>query len=475
MTDENNEKKKIGSSFRDVLRLRDFRLLWIGEAISVLGDQFYLIALPWLALQLTGDPFAVGTVLAVAGVPRAGFMLIGGALSDRFSPRTVMLVSNIIRGLLVGVLTVFIFTELIQMWMLYIFALAFGLADAFFFPASGSIVPQIVDTDHLQSGNALIQGTIQVSVFAGPALAGILIALLDTGQSTTGEVVPNMQGIGIAFAFDTLTFVASAFTLWLMKVRKPKETTTEEQQSVIQSIRSGLAYVMSDVSLRTWFLLAAGLNFFFTGPFFVGVPVLADTRFPEGAFAFGVLMSAFGLGSFTGTFLAGILPKPPQQYMGSILLIIISIQGIGLILMGFISSTILAAIITLVIGASNGYIVILWITWLQMRTPPEYLGRVWSLVMFSVVGLQPVSQALAGAIIGVDATMLFVLSGGCLTALMLLAALNPHVREMSPEVHYMNPTVNDVLRQTDEISIVTATKRTGAVPKIKTGELPPIE
>lgn len=437
MTNQNSDKKKSGSSFRDVLRIRDFRLLWVGQGISLLGDQFYLIALPWLALQLTGDPFVVGTVLAMAGIPRAGFMLVGGALTDRFSPRMVMLVSNIARGVLVATLTILIFTNIVQMWMLYLFALAFGLADAFYFPASGSIVPQLVDNDHLQTGNSVIQGTTQITIFAGPALAGILIALLDSGQTATAEAIPNMQGIGIAFAFDTFTFVASAITLWMMKIRKPKDTSESQSQSVLQSIRSGLAYVMSDVGLRTWFLLAAGLNFFFNGPFFVGVPVLADTRFPEGAFAFGVLMSAFGLGSFAGTTLAGILPKPPQQYMGSILLIIISLQGIGLIMLGFVTSTVLAAIISVGIGTSNGYIVILWMTWLQTRTPAEYLGRVWSLVMFSVVGLQPISQALAGALIGVDATLLFVLSGGCLTALMLLAALNPVVREMSPEVHHM--------------------------------------
>ena len=85
------------------LRVHDFRLLWAGESISLLGDQFYLIALPWLVLQVTGNALALGTVLALASIPRALFMLIGGAFVDRFSPRLIMLLSNFARMVLVAV------------------------------------------------------------------------------------------------------------------------------------------------------------------------------------------------------------------------------------------------------------------------------------------------------------------------------------------------------------------------------------
>src|SRR5262245_9081668 len=117
------------------LRVRNFRLLWIGESISLLGDQFYMIALPWLVLQLTGSALALGVVLALAAIPRALFMLIGGAFVDRFSPRAVMLASNLARFVLVGILSVLVLTNTIRIEMLYVFALAFGLADAFYFPA----------------------------------------------------------------------------------------------------------------------------------------------------------------------------------------------------------------------------------------------------------------------------------------------------------------------------------------------------
>jgi MFS family permease len=185
------------------LRNRNFRLLWGGEAISLLGDQFYLIALPWLVLQLTGEALAVGAVLALAGVPRALFMLVGGALTDRFSPRRVMLASNLLRMVLVTLLSGLVIGDLIQLWMLYLLALAFGVIDAFFFPAQSAIVPRLVGREQLQTANAIIQGTMQVSLFAGPVLAGTLIAVLGNGQS--GQ---DVSGIGLAFAIDALTFLS---------------------------------------------------------------------------------------------------------------------------------------------------------------------------------------------------------------------------------------------------------------------------
>jgi MFS family permease len=113
---------------RAVLSLRDFRLLFAGVSTSLLGDQFALIATPWLVLQLTGDPLALGIVLALEGVPRALFMLFGGAVTDRFSPRVIMLAADIVRLALAALMAVAVLTGVVQIWMLYAFALGFGLA-----------------------------------------------------------------------------------------------------------------------------------------------------------------------------------------------------------------------------------------------------------------------------------------------------------------------------------------------------------
>ncbi|MCB0207127.1 MAG: MFS transporter, partial [Anaerolineae bacterium] len=124
-----------------VMSLPDFRLLFAGSTMSSLGDQFALVATPWLVLQLTGDPLALGIVLALEGLPRAIFMLLGGAVTDRFSPRLVMLVSDLIRLLLTSLMVVAVFTGTVQMWMVYAFALGFGLVAGFAVPAANSIVP----------------------------------------------------------------------------------------------------------------------------------------------------------------------------------------------------------------------------------------------------------------------------------------------------------------------------------------------
>src|SRR5512138_137842 len=97
------------------LSVRNFRLLWIGEGISLLGDTFYLIALPWLVLQLTGSALALGTIMALASIPRAVFMLVGGAFVDRYSPRSVMIASNVARFVLVALLSALVLTNTAQM------------------------------------------------------------------------------------------------------------------------------------------------------------------------------------------------------------------------------------------------------------------------------------------------------------------------------------------------------------------------
>src|ERR1043165_4900008 len=104
------------NSFAEVLRNQNFRLLWIGESVSVLGDHFFVIALPWLVLQLTGDSLAMGTVLALSAIPRALLMLVGGALTDRFSPRRLMIASNAARFVLVSLLTALVFANRVEMW-----------------------------------------------------------------------------------------------------------------------------------------------------------------------------------------------------------------------------------------------------------------------------------------------------------------------------------------------------------------------
>ena len=156
-----------GPALVQPLRVRDYRLVFAGETISVLGDQFHFVALAWLALQLTGSGLALGTVLMTAAIPRAVFMLVGGAFSDRFSPRTLMLVSNLVRGAVVGVIAALVIGGSAELWHLYLLAAIFGIVDAFFYPALGTIVPMIVPERLLPPANAVMQGSTQVMASSG--------------------------------------------------------------------------------------------------------------------------------------------------------------------------------------------------------------------------------------------------------------------------------------------------------------------
>jgi MFS family permease len=404
-----------------VLRNRNFRLLWIGEGISLLGDQFYLIALPWLVLSLTGDALVVGTVLAMAGIPRALFMLVGGALTDRFTPRRLMINSNLARMALTGLLAALVATNFIQLWMLYAVALFFGLADAFFFPAQTSIVPKLVDREQLQAGNALIQATAQLSLFVGPLVAGLLVSWLDGAKQST-------SGIALAIALDSLSFLASVTALNLIKIENTGVRAGKGKGGVFASIREGLAYVWNDASLRMVFPITLGLNILINGPFAVGIPVMARTRFSEGAAAFGLILSLFGGGALMGTIVAGVLPKPSKKWLGTVSLSVISMMGVGLAVIGVAPTVHIAAAAALLMGIANGYANIMLITWLQQKVAPDMTGRVMSLVMFAAVGLNPISNALAGMLIGLNITVLLVCAGGLMTLFTLSAAFSPAIR-----------------------------------------------
>ncbi len=402
------------------LAMRDFRLLWLGQSISLLGDQFHFVALAWLTLQLTGSGLALGMVLMVASIPRAVFMLIGGALSDRFSPRTLMLVSNALRAVLVAIIAALILLDTIQLWHLYLLAVVFGLVDAFFYPAFRTIVPMLVEKDRLEAGNALLQGTAQLSVLIGPAPAGLLISAV---------------GVGAAFGLDAATFVFATVALWLMKEGngfrplQGEEMATAEParpNGLFSAIREGLRYAWRDPVIRAILFIVAAIDFSFVGPFNVGVASLADNRFVGGAAALGTMLSTWGGGALLGTLVAGSISRPRR--LGMLLLGVAGADGIGLALLGVVPNVVLASVVIGVMGFGSGLLNVMGIAWLQARTDPQMLGRVMSLVMFASLGLAPVSYALAGALVDLHATIMFVAAGVIVLMATACSATNRTVR-----------------------------------------------
>jgi MFS family permease len=406
-----------------VLANTNFKLLWIGQGTSLLGDQFFLIALPWLVLKLTNDPLALGTVLALAGIPRALFMLLGGAITDRYSPRSIMLISDILRLALTALMTLLILTGSIQMWMVYLLALSFGVISGFFIPASSAMMPSLVDPADLQVSNSLYQGTGQLTNFVGPVLAGGLIALL--GHSQTGGGAPELTGIAAAMAVDVISFLISVFTLWLMTAGRSAASQAGEAKSILGAIWEGIRYMWQDGLLRLMFIMMVVLNFLFVGPLLVGLPVLANSRLNGGAAAFGLVMGAYGGGNLVGIILAATVVRLLKGRFSGFMVGVVVAFGVALIFMGYITSTAAAFLLLLLVGTGNGCLGISLITSMQRQTPKAMLGRVMSLVMLAGVGLVPVSQALTGALLKLTISGVFAGAGVLILATAVWLAFHP--------------------------------------------------
>jgi MFS family permease len=396
------------SPMKRALGARDFLLLWIGQATSMLGDQFQNIAGAWLVLKLTGDPLALGVVLAVGGIPRAIFTIIGGAITDRMAPRKLMLGADAVRLGLMTLMAIQVFTGTLQPWMIYLYSLIGGIVSGLFGPASMSMAPRLLPSGDLQAGNSLMQGSTQLIGFVGPALAGALIVAFPSGNI----------GVGLAITVNALTFAVSVITLWMMNGGSDVAVTSRagKPTNVARSIQDGFSYVLRDPALRSMFVLIAVANLAFGGPLVVGIPYLANIRFPEGAAAFGLITAGYAGGNLLGIVLSGILPKITQKAMRAFMLVMFFTFTLGIGAMAWVNSTWLAMGILFALGALNGQLAILVITGLQRNTPKEMLGRMMSMLLLGNLAFTPLSQAFAGAILRWSVPGLFLICAGMLGA-----------------------------------------------------------
>jgi MFS family permease len=399
------------------LQGRDFRLVWFGESVSLLGDQFNLIALSWLVLAMTGSGLALGSILIASAIPRGVFMLVGGVLSDRFSPRDLALISNVVRCALVTVVAALVLGAQVELWELAALGVAFGTVDAVFLPAINTLVPRLVPPDRLVAANAVMQGTAQLTGTVGPAVAGFAVALI---------------GVGAAFAFDALTFAVAAIAMWLVRSgaqpARPTEplgdltpdapmptgsvtTQTEPamQQSLLRALAAGAREILGDPVMRSIVIVSTAANLAFTGPLVVGLPWLVLVHFGSDAAALGLLFAAWGAGSVGGVLVAGSTKRPRR--FGSIVVGLILMMGFGLAAIGLAPSLAVIGVMALGLGATNGWINVVVIAWVQGRTEPELLGRTMSFLMLGSVVAAPLSLAIAGIVVDTNAPVLFIASG----------------------------------------------------------------
>lgn len=419
------------SSQRSAL-LRDPNFRWMtgGSFLSMLGDQFTLIALPWLVLRMTGDTLVLGTVLALVSVPRALFILVGGALVDRHSPKQVLMATKYVNLVLLCLLAWLVLSGGLALWMVYALALGIGLSTAFSIPAGTAMMPHVVAREQLQAANGISLGLRQLTMFLGPLLAGVLIAFFGDGSGT----LANATGIGIAFALDGLSFAVSAWTLSRVQTLslRPATSPAAAPQAVLTSVAQGLAHFWRDRELRTCFLYWSAVALFIMGPIHIAIPVLASSTPALGAAAFGTMLGAHGAGTLAGMVASGMLPKLRVGSLGMTILVFDAIIGLLFIPVGQITAVWQGAALMLVIGLLGGFMQVSVFTWIQQRVPPALLGRAMSLFMFIFMGLAPISAAVTGWIMqSITLGQLFAASGGTLVLVAALAFLASPMRRVT--------------------------------------------
>lgn len=409
--------------------VRNFRLLWASEAVSVLGDQFHFVALSWLVISLTGSGLALGTVLIAIGVPRAILLVPMGVLADRHSPRRLMLVAHLARGAIVAVIAALVVTDLASIPALAALGALFGAVDAIYVPAQQAFLPRTVGPDRLPSANALLQGTLQLASIAGPPVAGVVIAVVGTGTAFAIDAA----SFGIAAVFIALISAAARSAasgqaadeasmrptvVEVPVVEAPADAAPVAHESFLDSLRAGVRYVAADAGIRMLMLLSLVLNFALNGPAAVGMAWLAERRFDAGPTGLGLMAAGWALGALVGTVTAGNVRLERQ---GRTVLTAVGVSGVAMGAVGVLGWLPAVVVALAVMGVAIGYVNVIAISWLQARVEVAMLGRVMSLAMLMGFGITPLSIGLAGVLIDIDATALFVGAGILVLGAVLLA------------------------------------------------------
>ena len=398
------------------LRLRDFRLLWTGMTVSLLGDGFFLVAIAWQVYQLTNAPTALAVVGLAMTVPHVLFLLLGGVVSDRIDRRRVMLGADVVRGLAIGTMGILSVNGSVELWHLMALSAAYGAGTAFFGPAFDAIVPDIVPMELLGEANSLDQFVRPIALrLLGPAVGGALIAAV---------------GVGWAFVLDGASFAVSILTLLLMRAR-PIER--EAGESAAREIREGFAYVRAHVWLWGTFAAATIAYLLFMGPTEVLVPYVVKNELGGGARTLGFVFAMGGVGAIGAALVMGqrSLPRRFITFMYvAWALATFAVAGYGL---ATVSWQVMAACFAFNALETAGTIV--WATAKHRLVPTALLGRVASFDWFISIGLVPVSFALTGpvaAAIGVQTTLVL---AGVLGGLVTLAGLFlPGMRRVERDV-----------------------------------------
>jgi MFS family permease len=398
-----------------------YRRLWIGRTASLVGDGIAPIALAFAILDLTGSVTDLGIVLAAHSLVLIALVLVGGVVADRISPRLAMLGADLTRTVSTGLIAALLLAGVAEVWELALLYAIDGAATAFFNPASDAITPQIVPTRRLQEANALLNFSRWAGKVAGPALAGILLALGSPGT---------------ALAVDAATFAVSAACLWSLSLRSGR--AEREEQNFLGDLRHG----WREFSSRDWVVAivvsAAITNAAFTPIFLVLGPTVARESL-DGAGSWALIAAMFGVGGLLGGAVAlSIRPRRPLLVSEGSAVLLFSLP---LALLAIPAHTAVIAAGALISGTTASLAEILYLTAVAQKLPQESLSRVMAYDWFGSLALEPLGLALVGPLavaIGISTTLW--LGAATITACIGATLLVPGVRRLEVDVTEPTPS-----------------------------------
>ena len=366
------------------LRERPFRLLWLGQAVSGIGDALVYVALVFAVLEL-GSTKDLGLVLGAVWLGRAVFILIGGVWADRLPRRMVMLASDVVRAGTQGVTAALLLSGEMRPWMFVVAQSLWGAAAAFFGPASTGLIPQLTSGARLQQANALL-GISRSSInVLGPAVAGILVAAF---------------GPGWVFAIDAVSFLASA--AFLVALRVPAHERPP-RQTFLADLRRGWQEVVSRTWMRSSILVFSLTNVALAALFVLGPVVAKDDL--GGAKAYGVITTGAALGGIAGSVIA-LRYHPPRPLFFNFVFTLASALPLLFYIPPLPTLAIAAAMCISVAGIASGNAI--WEAQLQRHIPADAISRVSSYDWLVSIVFMPLGMVLTGwlsGVIGVDSTL----------------------------------------------------------------------
>lgn len=402
---------RLTGSFR-ALGYGPFALLWSGQAISRLGDNVYRIALAWWVLEKTGSATAMGTVLIFSFTPMLIFLLLGGIAVDRFPRAQLMIVSDLLRGVIVTIVSILALLNMLSLWHIYVVSMVFGFASAFFQPAYQAIIPDLLPAPLLPSANALTSLSVSVITIIGPGI---------------GAAIVHLSGTSLAFGINAASFLISAICIVPLRRRLPPIAAQSQAQSVVGDLREGLQTVLGIPWLWITIGLFALVNITHTGPYSVALPFLVKDVLKQDVDLLGMIYAASGIGALLVAVWLGRLEKLRRRGISAYGAVVIC--GFAVLSMGLPIGSIGVIIASFINGVGITAFGLIWTNMLQELVPRERLGRVVSIDLLGSFVLLPVGYGLTGlAADHIGTGLIFIIGGALTVGLMGLGLLHPSIR-----------------------------------------------